>query len=75
MLEKFPQKLQYLRERCGLSQRQLAKHLGIVNSHVGHLESGKRKPGAELVIKIADFFSVPIDVLMRDELDLDEDNL
>ena len=72
MLEKFPEKLQWLREQRGLSQRQLAAQLDIAKSHVNQLESGKRKPGTELTFKIADFFGVTVDVLVRDELELDD---
>jgi hypothetical protein len=35
---------------------------------------GGKKPGAELVLKIADFFGVPVETLMRDELNLDTDD-
>jgi DNA-binding XRE family transcriptional regulator len=74
MLEKFPEKLKSLRERHGLLQKQLAKQLGITELHISYLENKRRKPGAELVLKVADFFGVTTDVLMRDELDLDADD-
>ncbi len=70
MLDKFPEKLKYLRKQRGISQRNLARQLGIAESHIGILESRRGKPTAELVIKIADFFGVTTDVLIRDELEL-----
>jgi transcriptional regulator with XRE-family HTH domain len=38
------------------------------------LEQGKKIPNAEMIIKIADVFSVTADQLMRDELDLDHES-
>jgi transcriptional regulator with XRE-family HTH domain len=75
MLEKFPEKLKFLREQRGLSQRQLANVFDIAESYVGHLESGRRKPGAGLIFKIANFFCVTTDVLMRDDLEIDGINM
>ncbi len=73
MLERFPEKLHSLRTKRGLSQRQLAAQLGIAKSHMSLLESGDRRPGAELLFRIADFFAVSVDSLARDELELDEE--
>ncbi len=72
MLERFPENLRILRERKGLSQRALAKHIGCTRSYIGHLESGNKKPGAEFVFKIADFFGITADALVRDELEAGE---
>jgi transcriptional regulator with XRE-family HTH domain len=73
MLERFPEKLKLLRRQHHLSQQQLANQLGIAESYIGHLENGKRKPGTEISIKIADFFGIALDALVRDELDLELD--
>jgi transcriptional regulator with XRE-family HTH domain len=74
MLKRFPEKLKLLRERHNLSQGQLARQLSVVSSHISQLESGKRRPGAEICIKVADFFGIALDTLVRDELDLDTDD-
>ncbi len=73
MLERFAEKLRTLRERRGLSQKELASQLGVARSHIVLLENGSRKnPGTKIVFKIADFFGVPVDVLVRDEMELDD---
>jgi transcriptional regulator with XRE-family HTH domain len=73
-MQRFGEKLRILRKKHGLTQVQLAKHIGLAWSYIGELESGKYdNPSAKLAIKIADFFGVPIDVLVRDELELDDD--
>jgi transcriptional regulator with XRE-family HTH domain len=72
MIERFPEKLRTLRERHGLSQGQLAQQLGVNRTYVNLFERGRRMPGTELMLKIANIFGVSADVLMRDELELDD---
>ena len=70
-MEKFPEKLRILREQHGLSQRMLAEELGFTPAYIHFLETGKKKPNVELAIKLADLFGVSLDVLLRDERELD----
>ncbi len=63
-----------LRLHYGLTQRQLAEQLGLSHQYIGDLETG-RKHGHRHVLTVADFFGVPVETLMRDELDLDADKL
>jgi transcriptional regulator with XRE-family HTH domain len=72
MIHRLSEKLRILREQQGLTQGQLAKQLGISRAYVNLFESGRRMPGTELMLKIANIFGVSVDVLVRDELDLDE---
>jgi len=41
------------------------------HSHLANIETGKNKPTADLIVKIADLFQVTTDQLMRDELEVD----
>ncbi len=61
-----------LRERHGISQRNLAKHLGITNPFISNIENGFNTPNITLILKIADYFGVSADVLVLDELELDD---
>jgi len=71
-MERFGEKLRLLRKRRSLSLRQLASKLGLAtHSHLDRIESGENKPSADLILKIADFFEVSTDLLMRDEMELD----
>jgi transcriptional regulator with XRE-family HTH domain len=72
MLKRLPEKIRFLREQNGLSQKQLALQLGIAKAYIGHFENGRRKPSTELILKIANIFGISTDVLIRDELDLDD---
>ena len=52
---------------------ELAPNLGFTSqSYISEIETGKKLPSIELIIKIARFFDVSLDKLMLDELDLDE---
>ena len=51
--------------------RQLAKLLEIKShSHIVGIEAGQNKPSAELILKIARYFEITTDQLMKDELEL-----
>lgn len=59
----FSSMLKYLREREGLSQRDLAEKLGISKSTISMYEMGKRHPKFEDEEAIADFFNVDLNIL------------
>ncbi|EGD51580.1 helix-turn-helix domain protein [Thermoanaerobacter ethanolicus JW 200] len=53
-------KLKELRMKYKLTQKELAKNLGITPDYVSQIERG-RIPGMETAIKIANFFNTTID--------------
>ncbi|MDM8529671.1 helix-turn-helix transcriptional regulator [Anaerolineales bacterium HSG25] len=67
----FGEKLRTLRKRRGLTLRQLAPLLGVQYSFVGKMERGEKVPNTAMVLKIATFFEVSTDQLMRDQLELE----
>jgi transcriptional regulator with XRE-family HTH domain len=70
-MQRFGEKLHALRKRHNVTQSQLANQLGFAGPpFISNLEKGREKPSAALILKIADFFGVTTDVLMRDELEL-----
>ena len=72
-MQRFGEKLRALRTQRGLSLRKLASLLGLAtHSHLDRIEKGESKPSADLILKIANFFKVTTDQLMKDELELDE---
>ena len=71
-MKRFGEKLPTLREKRGLTVRQLASTLEIKShSHIVGLEASKHKPSANLIVKIADYFEVSTDQLMRDNFEID----
>jgi transcriptional regulator with XRE-family HTH domain len=54
-----------LRKEKGLSQYELADRLGFSRGKLANYEQGTREPDYETLIKIADFFEVSTDYLLR----------
>lgn len=71
-MQRFGEKLRTLRKRRGLTMRELADALDF-RSHgfIADMESGRRQPPVDLIVKIADFFGVSLDQLARDEVELE----
>jgi transcriptional regulator with XRE-family HTH domain len=61
--------LKNLRRREGWTQEELAEKLGIKRSLIGAYEEGRAEPKAELLIKIANLFSVPLEQFISDPID------
>lgn len=61
----FGVNLARLRLREGLTQAQLAEQLGLLaHAHVSFLESGKKQPSIELILRVADRFGMTVDELL-----------
>lgn len=74
MIERFGEKLHTLRLRHRMTLRDLTSALGYVGSgYVSEVETGKRTPTAEFVLKVSRLFQVSADRLLKDELELDEE--
>ncbi|NJN68602.1 MAG: helix-turn-helix transcriptional regulator [Chloroflexaceae bacterium] len=70
-MQRFGEKLRTLRRRRSMSVRELAAALGYAShSYIGDVELGKKHPTIELALKVADFFGVTVDQLVRDEQDV-----
>ena len=54
MKKTLGQILKARRETIGLSQRELARRLGVKASHVGYLETGRRRPSLSLLSRLGD---------------------
>jgi len=70
----LPQRLRYLREKHGLSQKDLAQKFGISNFALSRYERGEADPDSELIKKFAEFFGVSADYLLglTDNPDVDD---
>jgi transcriptional regulator with XRE-family HTH domain len=70
-MQRFGAKLRALRKRRTLTTTELAMALGYTaNSYISEIETGKKKPTADFVFKVAKLFNVPSDHLLDDTLDL-----
>ena len=67
----FSRSLSLLRQERGLSQRQVARELGISQALLSHYENGIREPGLNFVVKACDFYNVSADFLLGRTLSRD----
>jgi transcriptional regulator with XRE-family HTH domain len=70
-MKRFGEKLRVLRERRGLSLKQLGDQLEVGKNFVWEMEKGKKIPNIAMLTKICDIFGVSCDKLIRDELEID----
>ena len=72
-MQRFGEKMRALRKQRGMTIQKLARVLGYrTGSYITELEQGKKIPKMEFIAKVADVFGVPMETLMRDELDLEQ---
>ena len=64
MKHKFFERLYELRVESGLSRAQLAEKLNVSVRLISYWENGQRECDFDMLIKIADIFSVSIDYLL-----------
>jgi len=66
-----------LREKAGLTQKDLATKLGIARTTYSGYENGAREPDLDTLKRIADFFEVSLDYLLNrdgsNEMKLNDD--
>lgn len=55
----FAQNLRRARERAGLTQEKLAWAAGLHQTEVGRIESGRRNPGLDTIVKLARGLGIP----------------
>jgi transcriptional regulator with XRE-family HTH domain len=56
----FGQQLRHWRTRSGLSQLELAAQAGTTPRHLSFIETGRSRPGSDLVLRLATALDVPI---------------
>lgn len=56
-----------------MTLKELASALGLTaHGYISEMEAGKKKPTTEFVLKVARYFKVTTDQLLKDELDVEE---
>lgn len=64
-MESFGMRLAKLREESGLSKKEISMKLGFTANVFGTYEREERRPTLETLVKMADFFHVSLDYLIR----------
>lgn len=67
-MSKFASNLAHLRKLKKFSQEQMADELGIKKSRLGAYEESRSEPPIELLIRISNYFTLPIDILVKKDL-------
>lgn len=71
-MKKFGEKLRKLRKHHKVTLQWLAQQLGYTtHSYISEIESGRKTPTVQFVLNISRLFGVSIDVLLKDELEID----
>lgn len=65
-------KLRQEREKRGWSLKKVAKEINITSVMVSMLESGKRKPSYEVLVRLEDLFGLPHRELFAEAADDDD---
>lgn len=65
--------IRHLRKLKGLTQETLAENLNVSRSRIGSYEEGRSAPTIEFLIQLSDFFRLPIDILLRNDLTKSKD--
>lgn len=74
-LLKFGEKLQALRLESNLTLQQFAESLGYsAHGYISELESSKKMPTVEFVLSVSRVYNVSIDILLKDELELERNS-
>lgn len=72
------ERIREIRQKAGLTQKQLADRMGVTPSHIGQYERGLRRPSNEKIKKFADALNIPFEILLADQIDnmvqADKDN-
>lgn len=74
-MNKFGEKLRGLRKYHKVTLQWLAQQLGYTtHSYISEIESNQKTPTVQFVIKVSRLFTVSIDELLKDELEVDLEN-
>jgi len=65
----FPENLQFIRIREGMTQEQLAERLDVSRQSVSKWESGASFPEMDTLLRICDLYRTNLDILLRGSLE------
>lgn len=62
---RYMERLRELRKSKGISLKELGAIIGVAESTMSLYESGKRQPDYETLLKLAEYYGVTVDYLLR----------
>lgn len=66
MTTRFPERIRHYRTKRGLSQQALADNIGVSRVSISRWENGHENPTASNFVRLADYFMIPVDTLVKD---------
>jgi transcriptional regulator with XRE-family HTH domain len=69
---KIAKNIKHLRGLKSLTQEQFSSEIDITKSRVGSYEEGRSEPPIDMLIMLSDYFKIPIDALVKNDLTLAE---
>ena len=70
-MQRFGEKLRFLRSNSGMTLTVLAENLGYrTHGYISEIEAGKKAPSVAFLLAVADLFSVSVDDLVKDDVEL-----
>lgn len=67
-MKRISTNIRHLRKLKGLTQEQFADKVSITRSRVSSYEEGRSEPSIAFLITISDYFKLPIDILVKNDL-------
>jgi len=56
--------LKLMRSYYGISQTDLSENLGVSNSYLSEIESGKKQPSLDVLNKYSEYFEIPLSSIL-----------
>ncbi len=60
--------ISYLRKQKKLSQQAFAQQMDVPRSRISSYEEGRSVPSLEFLIRLSDYFKIPVDILIRNDI-------
>lgn len=73
-MKKIQKNIRHLRRLKGLTQEQFAGEVNITRSRVSSYEEGRSEPSIAFLIIISEYFKLPIDVLVKNDLSFSKES-
>lgn len=67
-ISRIAKNLQFLRSRSGLNRRQFCDKFEINYGRYTRYEDGSAEPSTEVLIKLSEFFQIPVDSILKVDL-------
>ena len=61
----YGDRITQMRKRKDMTQEELAENVGVTRAALSHYEKNRREPDYEIIARIADYFRVSIDWIIR----------